>query len=243
MRSGVCAVALVFVAALPAGGAAATGTPRERPPVKLWSEFPLVPRAQPAPGGVAGARSETKRAEPAGALPPAELPALPSDDSAVPGTLVLAFLVGDALFLGGVAVLLIRARTRGPVAADAARAGSARPRSAPGERAPAVADRASRPREAVLVANPGPDRGEICEIAFRPGGVSSRFLARPAGGPASPGLPLAVSPPFALGPRGSLDESEDARSALDELVRALTAAGWEPFAAGEQWFERRFRRI
>jgi hypothetical protein len=226
MRAGVCAVALACAAALPAGGAAATvtGTPQEPPPVKLWSEFPLVPPAQPAPGGVARVQSETERVAPAAAFP--------TDSGAVPSTLLLALLLGNALFVGGTAILVLRRRARRPAPA------SATARAA----VPARDEVAPRPRAAVLAASVGRDRVGACEIAFRQGGDSSRFYARPVGSAGSSALPLALSPPFALGPGGALDQTEEARAAFEELVGALAAAGWEPSRDGDQWFERRFRR-
>lgn len=217
-RTRASAVALGCVTVLAAvGGAWAASPPAaERPPRTLWSEFPLVPPAAPAPGAVAGARAEAKRPAPT----PAQIE-LPDRASAVSGSLLLALLVGNALLFGGIAILLIRARGGG-----LATMGVARPRASQPQRQP----RASIPAWAGVAA---------CEIGFRPGHMRSRFYARPLGGDSSSSLPLALSPAFAAGLPA---EAEEAKQALNELVRGLQAAGWELFERGEAWFELRFRR-
>ena len=221
MRVYAGAVAVGCVAALALGGTAwaASGTPNERPPKKLWSEFPLVPPAPPAAGGVAGVRAEARRPAPV----PAQID--PTDGgSGVPRSLLLAFLAANALWLGGAAVLIIRARAR-RLATAASRTGAARPR-------------ASRPHTNGLPPLPEARSavGAVCAITVRPSVAGSRFYALSGNGTA---LPVALSPPFEGNP---LDETEEARRALDELLGVLSAAGWEPSGHGEEWFELRFRR-
>jgi hypothetical protein len=216
------AVAVGCVAALAAGGTAwaASGEPNERPPTKLWSEFPLVPPAPPAAGGVAGVRAEARRPAPV----PAQID-LSDGDSPVPSGLWVAFIAANALFLGGAALLIIRARARRLATAPAGRPGAARPR-------------ASRPHTNGLppLAAARSAVGAVCAIAVWPSVAGSRFCALSGNGRA---LPVALSPPFEGNP---LDETDEARRALDELLGVLSAAGWEPSGRGEEWFELRFRR-
>jgi hypothetical protein len=214
-------VALCFVAALAAGSTAWAGAPAERPPTKLWSEFPLVPPAPPAPGGVAGVRAETKRPGPV----PAQID-LTDGGSAAPSSLILAFIAANALWLGGAAVLIIRARARRLATAPAARTGAVRPRAA--------RPHTNAPRQLAAARS---DAGDVCAIAVRASVGGSRFWALPGDGTA---LPVALSPPFEGNP---LDETEQARRAHDELVRILGAAGWEQSGRGGEWFELRFRRF
>jgi hypothetical protein len=212
------AVAVGCAAVLAAGGSAwaASGAPDERPPTKLWSEFPLVPPAPPADSGVAGVRAEAKRPTPV----PGEID--PTDGgSALPSPLLLALLAGNALFLSGAAVLIIRARARRLATAPAAPPGAGRP-SAPRPHVPPPAARF--------------ETGDLCSITVRPSITGSRFQALPANGAT---LPIALSPAFAGDP---LDETDEARRALDDLVDVLSAAAWVPSGRGEEWFELRFRR-
>jgi hypothetical protein len=51
-----------------------------------------------------------------------------------------------------------------------------------------------------------------------------------------------TSPAFPASKDGYLIASEDARDALNELIRSLWADGWNPTGFGRDWYQLNFRR-
>jgi zinc-ribbon domain len=82
-----------------------------------------------------------------------------------------------------------------------------------------------------------PERWELCEIVWWRGYLKSEFFA------AAEGRELARSPGFRWR-RADPPPPDDvgARKAHDELVRRLTALGWEPLGQAIPWYAQRFCR-
>ena len=222
-------IGLVLLPLLTVPGAVA-GAQSKGDPDELWEAFPLEPTPAPSSRAEADSTSEPPAATPS----PSGPRAVERDDGA--GTLTLAGLIALGLGAVGVAAAVMRLRWR-------SRSGPADPpepaRTSP--RAPA------RPRTAPLLLarqpaprTPGPPQNgsQACRIQLWHGHIKKRFYALPSGG----GPWLAESPFFKLELGEAVEESDAAREALHELVRALRAQGWEITGQGDGPWDVELRR-
>jgi hypothetical protein len=96
----------------------------------------------------------------------------------------------------------------------------------------ALVRRARRRRAATLA---------MCEITWSPAADGGAFRATTWQRGDAPQL-VAASRPFERRTPGPPDDDRASRQAYGELVRALMAAGWEPYGRGHAWWEMRLRR-
>ena len=254
-----CAAALVLGGV---GAFAAAAATSDRPPTQLWSEFPLFPTTTSAPP-----KAPLVAARPGSGVVSVVAPA--SEDTSLFLVAGVAFgfaAAGTALAIAlftGVQALRRRNRDESAPAFEAAPARAAAAPAAPTPPAPtfkaaparavaapaAPAASAPPPAAPTLVdvvppparpaARPLPATEEVV-VTFWRGYVKSRYYATAT---ASDGTEttIAASPFFRLKRKQPVEESVDARDALDTLRRELAELGWEPVKTDET-FASLFRR-
>ena len=253
-----CAAALVLGGA---GAFAAAAATSDRPPTQLWSEFPLFPTTTSVPP-----KAPLVAARPGPGVVRVVAPA--SEDISLFLVAGVAFgfaAAGTALAIAlftGVQALRRRHRDEPAPAFEAA---PARAVAAPAAPAPAPTFKAAPSRAVVAPAAPAasapppaaptlvdvvppPTRPAVrplqapeeVVVTFWRGYVKSRYYATAT---ASDGTEttIAASPFFRLKRKQPVDESVDARDALDTLRRELAELGWEPVKRDET-FASLFRR-
>jgi hypothetical protein len=89
-------------------------------------------------------------------------------------------------------------------------------------------------------AAPAPPAERICDILFWRGYRKAAFYGRTFDETGEP-VAVAESPFFRPQGNGVPEPTEAAKAAYEALRSQLIAAGWEPVAAGDVWFDETFR--
>jgi len=110
------------------------------------------------------------------------------------------------------------------------------PVTTPNTSAPPAAD---VPGEATP-ATPEPRAEQMCDILFWRGYRKAAFYGRTFDETGEP-VAVAESPFFRPQGNGAPEPTEAAKAAYEALRSELIAAGWEPVAAGDDWFDETFR--
>ena len=259
-----CAAALVLGGV---GAFAAAAATSERPPTQLWSEFPLFPTTTSAPPKAPLVAARPGPGVVSVVAPASEDTSLFLVAGVAFGFAAAGTALAIALFTG---VQALRRRHRDEPA-PAFEAAPARAAAAPAAPAPAPTfrrrlraplrhrprrprrhrRRPRRPRPAaptLVDVVPPPARPAVrplpapeeVVVTFWRGYVKSRYYATAT---ASDGTEttIAASPFFRLKRKQPVEESVDARDALDTLRRELAELGWEPVKTDET-FASLFRR-